>query len=69
MMAETSARFNVLGPIVNELTLLQDGVCSLKRLGGSNLKSILDGTYQKQINEQWAKLQSDVLRHKDNKFY
>jgi hypothetical protein len=69
ILEETNSKFDEIGPIVNQLSILKEGICTLRVFSDTKFKAKLNENYLKNIKDAWNKLNLDVTKHIREAFF
>ncbi len=69
ILEETNCKFDELGPIIHELSLLKEGVCTMRVFADTKFKGKLKEQHAKAVKEGWVKLGLEVQRALGESFY
>lgn len=56
ILEETNTKFDELGPIIHQLSILKEGVCTLRSFPDTKFKVKLNENHLKSIKEGWNKV-------------
>lgn len=65
----TETRYSELKEIIEEITVVKKGVCTLRSCPDSKFKSKLTENQLKIANDKWTSLVNDLSRYQENSFY
>lgn len=63
ILEETNSKFDEIGPIVHQLSILKEGICTLRGFSDTKFKAKLNENHLKNIKEAWNKLNLEVGKH------
>ncbi len=63
ILEETNSKFDEIGPIVHQLSILKEGICTLRGFSDTKFKAKLNENHLKNIKEGWNKLGLEVGKH------
>ncbi|TNV81381.1 hypothetical protein FGO68_gene8998 [Halteria grandinella] len=68
-LRETDSKFDEVKDIVNELSILKDGICWIRSYSETKFKARLSETLKRMAIENWAKFEQEVKRVQEFNFY
>jgi len=69
ILEETNTKFDELGPIINQLSILKDGICTLRNFPDTKFRHKINEMHLKAVKDAWHKLNQDVAKHARESFY
>lgn len=69
ILEETNSKFDELSPIIHQLSILKEGICTLRGFSDTKFKAKLNENHIKNIKDAWNKLNLDVGKHIRESFF